>query len=952
MPGCAAIGCNNRSEKGYNMKCFPRDPQLRKEWQERVGRANWAPSKNSFLCHAHFEADQWVQTKKGKLRLKRDAIPSIFTETSTRKSPNKRRLQNEQQDIDDWSLSNLKKMRTLDDYNYTLEFLDDDEYELTCDMKRNKTRIIAQGDGTMCKSIALGSEIEQDITAGEENNHDLAYRIVTEKEIPGLKKQNVIIVSDENNREIGKLVNNNENVIIVADENNKEIGHIVVDNTLFIQENLDVGKQSQISTENKQQIQNSYDDIEERLKQICNGEEATDDPKAPKDQRVAGISVRKDIICTNNSTVSKSKGALSDKIMKYTDKEIPRNLQLIFGTESGDENKNTSSNANTQLCVLGEKRETQNTNQGEDCPLKRQAFTSKSVTLNDCNVINVPKGKPSDSTGMRAAMKRKRTREEVMKSIEKTIADLSQRTLSAVKCDQLTRSILRVARARKRAGREDRNIISSSHRKPSDVINGKFELNDGEGSLTNPNFTIRVTGVADDVGEIIAGLEATSGHRTSDKNNDVGSRLSRNLKNISSSKYLLAGQTDTRNSLKNGKNPDGLIDLRSDEEQFGDSDSMESEEGFVVERDYETNNETNVFNTKQVNSSTELSHGQKGEFLHIELDGNERKKKVIHKDGSVKIKVEENINSDYENVQSVQQKYSNKPSDLSKELRQKLNAQQEVIKKLTNQLIIYKELETKLVNLKLELQVKNKQIQIFKEKLSKKPQLPEVNSKNESEMKQQAIYKLSNRVNQLEEANKTLMKQIGAEAQNKKYVQNLKQKDEQIKVLNWKLEKASKFLERAEKNANTYKKKMFSMRTSIKQQKAANEKQNKFKNLFIDNASHEFSETALLTAIDIRNSCGLKCYEKLLSYKFPLPSLRTLRRHIMKENNTDRNWGDNDQELIFNGYEEQGIGNEAVESEVTGTVQDIFEESNDLDDLNSNELGEHILSQLGVERMI
>ncbi|XP_032691484.1 uncharacterized protein LOC116854069 isoform X2 [Odontomachus brunneus] len=59
MPGCAAVGCNNRSEKGYRMKCFPRDPILRKIWQDRVGRADWEPSNNSFLCHEHFESDKW-----------------------------------------------------------------------------------------------------------------------------------------------------------------------------------------------------------------------------------------------------------------------------------------------------------------------------------------------------------------------------------------------------------------------------------------------------------------------------------------------------------------------------------------------------------------------------------------------------------------------------------------------------------------------------------------------------------------------------------------------------------------------------------------------------------------------------------------------------------------------------------------------------------------------------
>jgi hypothetical protein len=90
MPGCAAIGCNNRSEKGYTMKCFPRDPTLRNIWKKRVGRADWEPSNNSFLCHVHFEPNQWVVTPSGRIKLKKGALPSIFTVTSTRKSPKKR----------------------------------------------------------------------------------------------------------------------------------------------------------------------------------------------------------------------------------------------------------------------------------------------------------------------------------------------------------------------------------------------------------------------------------------------------------------------------------------------------------------------------------------------------------------------------------------------------------------------------------------------------------------------------------------------------------------------------------------------------------------------------------------------------------------------------------------------------------------------------------------------
>lgn len=116
MPGCAAIGCNNRSEKGYTMKCFPRDPNLRNVWKQRVGRADWEPSNNSFLCHVHFEASQWVVTPSGRVKLKKGAVPSIFTVTSTRKSPKKRQKLGSQEIIDD-------------DFEeeYEVEYLDSDQ---------------------------------------------------------------------------------------------------------------------------------------------------------------------------------------------------------------------------------------------------------------------------------------------------------------------------------------------------------------------------------------------------------------------------------------------------------------------------------------------------------------------------------------------------------------------------------------------------------------------------------------------------------------------------------------------------------------------------------------------------------------------------------------------------------------------------------------------------------
>ena len=50
MPGCSAIDCSNRTEQGYLLKAFPRDPQQRAIWTAKVKRLNWQPTNYSFLC--------------------------------------------------------------------------------------------------------------------------------------------------------------------------------------------------------------------------------------------------------------------------------------------------------------------------------------------------------------------------------------------------------------------------------------------------------------------------------------------------------------------------------------------------------------------------------------------------------------------------------------------------------------------------------------------------------------------------------------------------------------------------------------------------------------------------------------------------------------------------------------------------------------------------------------
>ncbi|XP_047144792.1 peroxynitrite isomerase THAP4-like [Hydra vulgaris] len=79
MPGCAAVGCHNRPEKGFIMKCFPKNEKQRAIWTSKVKRLNWVPTNTSFLCEVHFDADQWEKTRNdGSRKLKHNAIPTVF----------------------------------------------------------------------------------------------------------------------------------------------------------------------------------------------------------------------------------------------------------------------------------------------------------------------------------------------------------------------------------------------------------------------------------------------------------------------------------------------------------------------------------------------------------------------------------------------------------------------------------------------------------------------------------------------------------------------------------------------------------------------------------------------------------------------------------------------------------------------------------------------------------
>uniref|UniRef100_A0A1B6D6K8 THAP-type domain-containing protein n=2 Tax=Clastoptera arizonana TaxID=38151 RepID=A0A1B6D6K8_9HEMI len=87
IPGCCAVGCTNSETKGFLMKRFPRHPERRKIWAEKINRENWTPTDSSCLCEIHFTEDMFQQDRSdGKKMLKHNAIPSIFLKPPLKKS--------------------------------------------------------------------------------------------------------------------------------------------------------------------------------------------------------------------------------------------------------------------------------------------------------------------------------------------------------------------------------------------------------------------------------------------------------------------------------------------------------------------------------------------------------------------------------------------------------------------------------------------------------------------------------------------------------------------------------------------------------------------------------------------------------------------------------------------------------------------------------------------------
>ncbi|XP_076294143.1 uncharacterized protein LOC143215689 [Lasioglossum baleicum] len=895
MPGCAAVGCNNRSEKGYIMKCFPRNPKLRKIWQERVARADWEPSNNSFLCHVHFEPQEWSITQTGRIRLRKNAVPSIFTVTSTRKSPKKKT-----------KIINGKE-ENLFQSECSVEYMEvDTEHSSTGHLEEKDSDSQGACDSSVQSSESKLKYISKPVGDREEKKKN----INTES-----NKKSTIMITEDNYTDIINAVKEDN---IKMKVNDKQL--------LSISPSTIVKKEVKLEVMDHNTFGDSYDEIEEKLKQICDGGGSTEDENYKNMQKNKSQKEDEDaeiihLCCDLNNdehkadaSVNKSPSFPPKGKAEHTLTEKEENVEIIFGIESEDEKISQTIPKASKL------------NENAAVSNKEATVKDEKKVFNEDIEENFTKDEVHVIPNIRAAMKRKRrTREEIMKSIKKSIRSTSDADINSSSNSDLSDTDTDT--------RNDSSVFSRN-------IKGLSKTNDMD--IETARFVIKVTGDPDDVSEII---EELSSNTLETQNCPV-------YKNEENDAFVTSVITVI--SQKN------LTDV-----VYSDLSSPIRKEDYIPISKNESIAE---------HSPCKVIEPSERAFDFAQSPKKSQPSSFRHTCSEEENKTQTKFPSQNSSPTAVVPREKNDKCVVSdcEELLERIQIQENVIGKLIDQLIIYKEIENDRRNKNLGQDVQNKEAdQSPKLNMrSANTQSPTL-TKKVLESKQRLIEDLSNRVNYFEEMNKKLMKTVTLESQQKRKLEGqIRQKDNRIKELNWKLEKASKYLERAEKNTNTYRRKMLNMQTIMRRRKLLDEKMTKFNEMLIDSSRQEFTEKALVMAADIRKNCGRSGYDKLLSYGFPLPPLPALRKGVLNEDTMDHNKSDGEKtkssapklnikaedapndESEAEGKDAQVPDSTAKTSEldgaetVTGTVQDIFEENNDGDDFSTNELREHFILQL------
>ena len=136
--------------------------------------------------------------------------------------------------------------------------------------------------------------------------------------------------------------------------------------------------------------------------------------------------------------------------------------------------------------------------------------------------------------------------------------------------------------------------------------------------------------------------------------------------------------------------------------------------------------------------------------------------------------------------------------------------------------------------------------------------------------------------------------------------------------------------ERAQKNANTYRRKLATMQTYMRRKSIQIGREQTYDMLTVESAEGEFSKKSMETARSLVASFGYEGYLKLLKHNFPLPPIEMLQN-------------ENSNSKIDESLENCTENNSCEFESASGTVQDIFNESSDEEDaMDINEFRKYI----------
>lgn len=903
MPGCAAVGCNNRSEKGFIMKCFPRDPKLRKIWQDRVARADWEPSNNSFLCHVHFDPDEWCITQNGRVRLKKNAIPSIFTVTSTRKSAKKR-----------IKLTNVKNENECEN-DYMTESLENDTEHSSTGHLEEKDSDSQDVDNPSIRTVACRQQANHSSVKIESKQASYGQYVDITND---LQQENIIIISDDNNMKMESNTKENDTEKQLSLGSKKFISNFIAKRNLIGNQNKDVAVKTEIKRDINQVFDDSYDEIEEKLKQICDGHR--EENNISNMEKVNSISkdrketlekpmIQKPFHKSINYKCS-SRNKIGDILADNRD-----NIEIIFGSESGEEfarvPRYTFYNSGTNNSDKLDQHTTNIDSINKEID-ETSEYLEETFSIEDVHAAN----------NMKTAVKCKRkTREEVMKSIKRSVQDASFQDTNSISNSD-TSDIVEVEDEVKK----ELNISDITQYNKENVV------------LDTTKFTVKVIGDREDVFDIMQDL-------------------------FKDTKDFIIQEHNNTLQQKNNVSVTSIITIDDCPIETNSTDKCNNDIFSSITSIVPKNNDQLSFALSTLKND----------------DGLTTRLLSSHMDEEKDLDINNVIDSVTE--QSTTNTCTNKCE--YEILQRKVKLQETVIRQLTNQLILLKDLEKNLQNKNLVLKTRTKKIEKKVNELNKSTDgiSSSTSFNKQTDMRQRLIYDLSNRMSNLEETNKKLMKTITIECQQKRQLESqIKQRDKRIKELNWKLEKASKYLERAEKNTITYKRKMLNMQTFMRRKKILDrntclgQDTSRFHEIIMDSMKENYSERVLAMAMEIEEICGTNGYKKLLNYGFPLPPLSILQAppsdSISDSSKTEHNKiqqaisskqdtneerdtqsVENDVEIDTKYYDENASFCEEIVMDntetITGTVQDIFEESNDdVDDFSTNELKEHFILQL------